>query len=173
MPWTPNVRIPDQQSKSSPALAEFRGELHMVHAGNSSNDIWHSVSPDGETWSRNERIRGQQSKAPAALASFQDRLHITHLGNSSNRIWHSSFDGIRWTTNDEIEGELSQAAPAMAVFQGGLHLLHLGTRIRTEFLDQSLLQFGVAGQRLRASPGSVQCRAKCVTPGWSPRTAAR
>jgi hypothetical protein len=41
--WTPNVRIPDQTSKASPALAAFQGRLHMVHLGDSSNDIWHSV----------------------------------------------------------------------------------------------------------------------------------
>ena len=125
MPWTTNVKIPCQKSKSSPALAEFNGELHMVHAGDSSNDIWHSIF-DGTSWNENVRIPDQRSKAPSALAVFQNRLHITHLGDSSNRIWHSSYDGIRWTTNEEIEGELSQAAPAMAVFQGELHLLHIG-----------------------------------------------
>jgi len=45
--WTPNVRIPDQTSKASPALAAFPGlqgipgTLHMVHLGDSSNQIWH------------------------------------------------------------------------------------------------------------------------------------
>jgi len=67
VPWTSNVRIPNQQSKNSPALAEFRGELHMCHAGDSSNDIWHSVF-DGAEWSANVRITDQKSKAPSALA---------------------------------------------------------------------------------------------------------
>ena len=125
MPWTSNNRIPNQKSKNSPALAEFRGELHLCHAGDSSNDIWHTVLSE-DKWTTNQRIRDQKSKAPSALASFQDRLHITHLGDSSNRIWHSSFDGNRWTENEPIEGELSQAAPAMAVFADRLHLLHIG-----------------------------------------------
>ncbi|HKB01881.1 MAG TPA: alkaline phosphatase family protein [Gemmataceae bacterium] len=125
MPWTTNIRIPGQKSKASPALAQFRGELHIAHPGDSSNDIWHSVF-NGTDWSPNERIPDQKSKSPSALAEFLDRLHITHLGDSSNRIWHSSFDGARWTTNEPIEGELSQAAPAMAVFQGQLHLVHIG-----------------------------------------------
>jgi predicted AlkP superfamily pyrophosphatase or phosphodiesterase len=125
VPWISNVRIPNQQSKNSPALAEFRGELHLCHAGDSSNDIWHSVF-DGAEWNENKRIPGQKSKAPSALASFQNRLHIAHLGDSSNKIWHSSFDGTRWIENDAIEGALSQAAPAMAVFADRLHLLHIG-----------------------------------------------
>jgi len=44
--WTPNVRIPNQSSKASPALANFQGRLHMVHLGDSSNDIWHSVGTE-------------------------------------------------------------------------------------------------------------------------------
>jgi hypothetical protein len=41
--WWPKVRIPDQLSKASPALAVFQGKLHMVHLGDSSNNIWHSI----------------------------------------------------------------------------------------------------------------------------------
>jgi hypothetical protein len=50
MAWTPNVRIPGQQSKASPALAYGGPEgpqLHMVHLGDSTNDIWHSTSDGG------------------------------------------------------------------------------------------------------------------------------
>ena len=35
--------IPDQLSKAAPALASTGGLLHMVHLGNTSNDIWHST----------------------------------------------------------------------------------------------------------------------------------
>ena len=31
MPWTPNIPIPDQRSKDTPALAEWGGLLHLVH----------------------------------------------------------------------------------------------------------------------------------------------
>jgi hypothetical protein len=47
MAWTPNVRISNQQSKASPALALYNVRLHMVHLGDSSNDIWHSTSDGG------------------------------------------------------------------------------------------------------------------------------
>ena len=155
MPWTTNEKIPGQKSKNSPAMAEFQGELHMVHAGDSSNAIWHTVF--NGSWSENKPILDQLSKAPSALAAFQNRLHITHLGNSSNRIWHSSFDGTRWTTNEPIEGELSQAAPAMAVFQNALHLLHIGNSSHRIY---HLVFDGVEWQRRPDNEGLEDQRSK-------------
>ena len=92
MAWTPNVRIPNQQSWAPPALTEYSGLLHMVHLGDSSTDIWHSTF-DGNSWSPNVRILNQQSKASPALALYNTRLHMVHLGDSSNDIWHSTSDG--------------------------------------------------------------------------------
>ncbi|MCA1655505.1 MAG: hypothetical protein LC635_03460 [Pseudonocardiaceae bacterium] len=77
MGWTRNIRIPDQTSKASPALARLNNLLHMVHLGNTSNDIWHSTW-NGSQWSRNVRIPDQTSKA----AQRKDIL-ITGLGSPS------------------------------------------------------------------------------------------
>jgi hypothetical protein len=55
-----------KKSKAAPALAEYGGLAHMVHLGNSSNDIWHSWF-NGETWSGDVRIPGQTSKASPGL----------------------------------------------------------------------------------------------------------
>jgi hypothetical protein len=123
--WTPNVEIADQSSKASPALASFGRQLHMVHLGNSSNNIWHSWF-DGSRWTRNVQIPDQSSKASPALASFGGRLHMVHLGNSSNNIWHSWFDGSRWSANFAAPNQLSKAAPALAAFGSRLHMVHLG-----------------------------------------------
>ena len=125
MVWQPNVRIPDQASKASPALAEFGGLLHMVHLGDSSNDIWHSTF-DGSSWSPNVKIPDQQSKASPALAEFGGLLHMVHLGDSSNDIWHSTFDGSSWSPNVKIPHQQSKASPALAEFGGLLHMVHLG-----------------------------------------------
>ena len=95
MAWTPNVLIPNQESKATPALAYGGPEgpqLHMVHLGDSSNDIWHSTF-DGNSWSRNVRIPGQQSWASPALTHYGTRLHMVHLGENSTDIWHSTSDG--------------------------------------------------------------------------------
>jgi hypothetical protein len=128
--WTDNVVVSGQLSKAPPALAAFGGALHMVHLGDSSNRIWHSVF-DGSSWSANTPIPDQRSKAPPALATYEDRcpslrLHIVHLGDSSNRIWHSEFDGREWTRNFYLADQLSKAGPALSPFAGRLHLVHLG-----------------------------------------------
>lgn len=125
--WTINQTIPNQRSKKRPAIAEFNGELHMVHLGNSSNDIWHSWSTDGVNWSTNVKIPSQKSKATPALEIFGNELHMVHLGNSSNDIWHSwTTDGRNWTNNVKISSQKSKATPALAFFNGELHMLHLG-----------------------------------------------
>ena len=52
--WAQNIPIPYQLSKAAPGLAAFGGRLHMVHLGDSSNDIWYSTS-DGVLVRRPER----------------------------------------------------------------------------------------------------------------------
>jgi hypothetical protein len=123
--WTRNQPISKQRSKASPALASFNNSLHMVHLGDSSNDIWHSEF-DGESWTGNQRVPNQQSKASPAIAAFGGKLHMVHLGNSSNDIWHSTYDGERWTENRKVPNQRSKSAPALAAFGGKLHMVHLG-----------------------------------------------
>jgi hypothetical protein len=75
--------IPGQLSQAPAALSVFNGQLHMVHLGDSSKDIWHSVF-DGTNWSTNVTIPNQQSKAAPSLAFFNGQLHMLHLGEGSN-----------------------------------------------------------------------------------------
>jgi hypothetical protein len=130
--WSQNVQIQGQSSRVRPALALFRGVIHMVHVGDLSNDIFWSTSTDGITWTTHPPIPGQKSKAAPALAVFGDRLHMVHLGNSSNDIWWSMYDGTSWTKldgtpgNERIPGQQSKATPALAVLDGVLHMVHLG-----------------------------------------------
>ena len=136
MDWRPNVRIPGQRAKAAPALSEYDGQLHMVHLGASSNDIWHSMF-DGQSWSTNVRIPGQRAKASPALAVYGGKLHMVHLGASSNDIWHSAFDGHTWSAeglssrpttfpNIRIPDQASKAAPTLSEYDGLLHMVHLG-----------------------------------------------
>ena len=119
------ARYPARRARRAPALAFFQGRMHIVHLGDSSNDIWHS-SFDGMEWSENTPVLNQKSKAPPALAVFDGRLHMVHLGDSSNDIWHSTYDGGSWTENIPIRNQKSKAAPALAVLQDRLHMVHLG-----------------------------------------------
>ncbi|MBI2686043.1 MAG: hypothetical protein HYX27_06985 [Acidobacteria bacterium] len=72
---------PNQKSKASPALAAEGAELHMVHLGDSSNDIWYSVF-DGGTWIANVTVHNQRSKAAPALAA-----------HGSRERWHRAPEG--------------------------------------------------------------------------------
>jgi hypothetical protein len=40
--WGGNVTIAEHSSDTTPALAAFRDELHLVHVGRNSNALWHS-----------------------------------------------------------------------------------------------------------------------------------
>ena len=122
--WIDNVRIPNQKSKAAPALATYGGHLHMVHLGNSSNDIWHSVF-NGTSWTPNVKIPNQKSKSAPALAIYGGNLHMVHLGDSSNDIWHSIFDGT-WRPNVRIFNQKSKVSPSIAYFRKRLHIVHLG-----------------------------------------------
>ena len=132
-----NVRIPGQKSKAPPALAAFQNQLHMVHLGDRSNDIWWSIY-DGTSWKKpdgtpgNVRIPGQKSKAPPALAAFGGSLYLVHLGDTSNDIWWSAYDGTSWRGSDGTPGDerivdqRSKASPAIVGHHLVLHMVHLG-----------------------------------------------
>jgi hypothetical protein len=164
-----NVQIPGQQSKATPALAVYNNQLHMVHLGDSSNDIWWSIY-DGTTWRRsdgtpgNERIRGHRSRAAPAVAVFTNRLHLAHIGESSNNIWNSSFDGNEWGADRRRYDGQSSAGPAMAAFGGRFYMLHMGdesNRIWQTMRDTSLPSIeappGVTiGGQQHLSDGDVQ-----------------
>jgi hypothetical protein len=125
-PWSFNFsRISGQKSKAAVALADLNGRLHMVHLGDTSNDIWHSVF-NGSAWSPNVKVPNQKSKASPALATLNGQVHMVHLGDSSNDIWHSIFDGTSWSTNVKIPNQKSKSSPALAVVGGQLHMVHLG-----------------------------------------------
>lgn len=60
--WTANERIPNQTSKATPAIASidnqaspFSRQLHMVHLGDTSNDVWYS-SFKGSSWTNNVKL---------------------------------------------------------------------------------------------------------------------
>jgi len=123
--WHPDVSIPDQGTKTTPGLAPLNDQLHMVHVGEDSNLLWHSVfDANLNQWTTNIDIPNQLSRAQPALAQFRGQLHMVHIGDTSNHLWHSVFDGTKWSENVSIPNQLSQAPPALAEFDGALHMEH-------------------------------------------------
>jgi len=89
--WSSPVEIPNQTSKTSPSLAVYNGRLHMLHLGETSNEIWHSIY-DGAAWSPNQRIGAQSAGAVAfaegGLAVFLDQYQ---QGDGSYPILYSRY----------------------------------------------------------------------------------
>jgi hypothetical protein len=95
MTWTQNETIPGQKSKASPALSATGTALHMVHLGDSSNQLWHSMY-DRRQWTENKHILNQKSRAAPAMAGD----FLVHIGDSSNKLWYSRWiSGENWVEN--------------------------------------------------------------------------
>ncbi len=123
--WPLGTELPGQSSSAAPALASAGGELHLLHLGNGSQDIFHTWSTDGTAWTVNRVVPNQTSKAVPALAAFNGALHMVHLGHSSNDIWHSSSTDLRtWIDNTRAD-QKSKAAPALAEFNSEMHMVHI------------------------------------------------
>ena len=104
------MRISGQKSKASPALSVINGRLHMVHLGDRSNRIWHSLY-NGSRWTDNIEIPDQKSKRFPALATFQNQMHMVHLGDRSNDIWWSVFDTNYFYPRCELSVDVSFTQP--------------------------------------------------------------
>ncbi|HEX8070759.1 MAG TPA: hypothetical protein VF546_12460 [Pyrinomonadaceae bacterium] len=112
--------VPNQTTKTTTALASYQGQIHLLHLGDTSNNIWHSVN-----FGPNVRVPDQTSKATPAMAVYGGVLHMVHLGNSSNDIWHSTYNG-QWTPNVRLTGQTSAATPALAATADALHMVYRG-----------------------------------------------
>jgi hypothetical protein len=131
--------IEGQESKTHVALAPFQGRLHMVHLGESSNDLWYSTY-DGSRWTPNVKIPGQKSKVAPSLAVWNNQLHMVHLGDRSNDMWHSINKGNGWTVNVRIPGRSSDKAPALGRIPNGPYSsrLHMVYKTDANIEPQSL-----------------------------------
>jgi hypothetical protein len=124
-------KLGTQHSQGTPSLAVFGSTLHLVHMGDSSNDIWWSVF-DGTSWKTSDGKLGDQpivsqfSKSPPAIAVFNNKLHMVHIGDTSNNIWWSVFDGDVWWSNRRIRCQLAQQTPKIVAQGGVLHMVHMG-----------------------------------------------
>jgi hypothetical protein len=121
--------IKNQTTKTGPALATYMGDIHLLHLGSGSNNIWRSLYlGDRDGFSINTRIEDQASQASPSMAVFGDTLHMVHLGSGSDKIWHSTFDrsNNKWRPNVLVPGQTSSSRPALAATADALHLVHKG-----------------------------------------------
>lgn len=125
MAWAQSRRIQNQSSRLGPAQAVAGDHWHMVHTGQSSNDIWHTKF-DGQSWSPNVRVPDQKSHTQPAIAGLGGSLYMVHLGDTSDDIWFSVWARERWSPNTRIPNQSSSMTPALAVYRGQLHMVYVG-----------------------------------------------
>ena len=127
MGWRDDRIIPDQKARITPSIAAHDGLLHMVHLGDSSNDIWYSTF-DGDNWTEDVRIANEKSWVGPTLAGFEGgRLHMVHLGDGTHDIWHNRRDQNGWADDVMVPDQKSSAAPSICEFDQRVHMVHLGS----------------------------------------------
>lgn len=160
--WRPGELLLGQRSTDGPSLAAVGGELHLIHLGNGSNDLWHAWSSDGVDWNENRRIEGQLSKVGPAISEHNGALHMVHLGSTSNDIWHSvSADLRHWAPNTRTD-QKSRTIPAIASFNDELHMVHLGDS------SNDLWHSWTADQGRTWSERRIEGQKSSATPGLAP-----
>lgn len=139
--WGPDQRFPAHYSYSTPALAEYKGNLYCVHRGfgkgGDDTQLWMTTfNPDGESqkkrWSTDTKIPNHWSKCAPGLAVYRDELHCVYRGHGGDsKLYHIIYDGDTWRSNT-MEGSRADSGPALAVFDGQLHCAHRGSGSDTQ-----------------------------------------
>lgn len=116
--WSRPIAIPNQTSKTSSALALIQGRLHLIHLGESSDHLWHSIW-DGTRWSDNVRI-GKESRGRVALANegllvYQSRYPEA---DGSYGLVYSVFQG-GWSQSRALPDRITTTDSPAAVLNFG------------------------------------------------------
>lgn len=112
--WSRPIAIPNQTSKTTSALALIQGRLHLIHLGESSNQLWHSTW-DGARWSDNVRI-GKESNGRVALTNngllvYRDPQR---LPDGDYGFVYSVFQG-GWSTSRPLPDKMTSPDSPAAV----------------------------------------------------------
>ena len=117
--WSRPVAIPNQTSKTTSALALIQGQLHLIHLGESSDNLWHSVW-NGTRWSDNVRI-GKESSGRVAMAKEGLLVYQSKSTepDGSRGLVYSLFRGV-WTPSRPVPDRVTtDDAPAATLTPGG------------------------------------------------------
>lgn len=125
--------VPNVATNGGPALAVFRGVLHMAWRGaNTDERLWHSTF-DGSAWAPQDLIPAVWSSDGPALAVYQspgargDGLFMAWKGaDSDQRIWWTKFDGSAWAAQQLVPGVATSNSPALAAFGSKLYMAWKG-----------------------------------------------
>jgi hypothetical protein len=93
--WSRPIEIPNQSSKTTAALAVIRFQIHMIHLGGSSDNLWHSTwIAATNQWSENLSLFRESS---GRVALGQDGLLVYQAVQTNpegaHPLAYSVFDG--------------------------------------------------------------------------------
>lgn len=112
--WHEPVKVPEMRAKRVSAVW-YRNQLHLVHGGPDSNDLWHA-SWDGADWTINRisNLPGESRGTPA-VAVFQGALHMVYRDKNGS-LWHATSTGKEWTSKGKIPGQKSHIDPSLVIY---------------------------------------------------------
>ncbi|MFB6514937.1 hypothetical protein ACFCW4_31140 [Streptomyces virginiae] len=138
--WTDAREVSSDPFSVAPALAVFKGQVHLLHLDLLNAQVRHLVRGDNGAWQpfvrgdgtapdplaidaylHEEWNKGEGVRATMSAAIHDGRLHLLHCTHADpEKLRHSSFDGTAWTEHDTIQVKAQRTA-ALASFAGALH----------------------------------------------------
>jgi hypothetical protein len=125
--WEPQRSVPGVGTSTGPALAVFRGRLHMAWKGiEGDQGIWFTTYENG-VWAAQRNVPGVGTSTRPALAVFGDRLYMAWKGIQGDQsIWYARFDGQNWSPQAPVPNVGTSTYPALAALGGRLYMVWKG-----------------------------------------------
>jgi hypothetical protein len=124
--WGGEQQFTAAYASETPALAVFRGDLHVVHQGAGDNPaLWWAAHHADGGWTGERPLPAHHTLGSPALAVHRDRLYCAHRGGSGT--WGmalTSYDGSAWSPDLPVPHAESVYGPALAVHDDTLHLAY-------------------------------------------------
>jgi hypothetical protein len=163
--WQPSTQVGNESSKRAPAISFVssgpQGFTLGFVANDTSNQLFISRSPDGQSWGPNTQVQNQSSKAAPALAVFENKLWIAFVANdATNQLLLShSAGGKNWSPSTQVQNQSSKAAPVLAVFDNRLWIAF----VANDATNQLLVSHSAGGKNWSPST-QVQNQSSKATP---------
>ncbi|APB00145.1 hypothetical protein [Nocardia seriolae] len=131
--WTTQTPVPNATSPRGPGSATFQDNPYLAwRAEDSSDSIWLSSSPDGQSWSgpwNTPNVGTSEHPALTAAGIGDETLYLAWkgAGRDQNIWWSTSADGQKWEDQQMLGGAETACAPAMVSFHGVPHIFWRGS----------------------------------------------
>ncbi|MFB6514922.1 hypothetical protein ACFCW4_31215 [Streptomyces virginiae] len=120
--WLPFTRVADLTTRHAPALASYKGRLHLAYTGTYAQETNILSTANGTDWSPQSRLPGLPSNSAPALAVRDNALHCAWTSIMFSPLTWTT-DGVTWASgNHTIPYVTTAHAPALATHQGKLYM---------------------------------------------------